>query len=128
MTSTPSFRTRRRRDPKCRQTFGSCISIPGSRASLAPGNDLSRREFIALAAGAAASSVSWPFTARAQQAGKVWRVGMLDTVPVALNAKNIDAFRAAMRALGYLEGRKTWSSTTVRPKAAPSACRSLLLS
>ena len=60
-----------------------------------------RREFIALATGAAAL----PLAARAQQAGKVWRVGMLDTTSAALNAKNIDAFRAGMRALGYVEGQ-----------------------
>ncbi len=60
-----------------------------------------RREFIVLATGAAAL----PLAARAQQAGKVWRVGMLDTTSAALNAKNIDAFRAGMRALGYVEGQ-----------------------
>ena len=30
---------------------------------------------------------------------------MLDTVPAALNAKNIEAFRAAMQQLGYVEGQ-----------------------
>ena len=60
-----------------------------------------RREFIALTVGAAAL----PFAARAQQAGKVWRVGMLDTTSASLNVKNIDAFRAGMRALGYVEGQ-----------------------
>jgi len=60
-----------------------------------------RRDFIALAGGAAA----YPFTARAQQAGKVWRVGMLDTTSAALNVKNLDAFRAGLRALGYVEGQ-----------------------
>ena len=63
---------------------------------------MKRREFIALAAGAAAL----PFAARAQQAGKVWRVGMPDTVPAALNAKNIDAFRAAMLCARLCRGTK----------------------
>ena len=60
-----------------------------------------RRTFITLVTGAAAL----PLAARAQQAGKVWRVGMLDTTSAALNVKNIDAFRAGMRALGYVEGQ-----------------------
>jgi putative ABC transport system substrate-binding protein len=60
---------------------------------------MKRRDFIAGLAGAAAL----PFAARAQQAGKVWRVGMLETTSAALNAKNIDGFKAGMRALGYVE-------------------------
>jgi putative ABC transport system substrate-binding protein len=36
-----------------------------------------RREFMALVGGAAASSVSWPLAARAQQAERVRRVGVL---------------------------------------------------
>jgi putative ABC transport system substrate-binding protein len=62
---------------------------------------MKRRDFIALAGGAAAL----PFAARAQQSGKVWRVGVLDTVPAAHNARNIEAFRGAMRSLGYVEGQ-----------------------
>jgi putative ABC transport system substrate-binding protein len=62
---------------------------------------MARRAFIA---GAVATAIA-PLGARAQQTGKVWRVGMLDTTSAALNAKNIDAFKAAMRALGYVEGQ-----------------------
>ena len=62
---------------------------------------MKRREFILLLGGAAAL----PLAARAQQAGKVWRVGMLDTTPATINGKNIDAFRGGMRALGYVEGQ-----------------------
>ena len=61
---------------------------------------MKRRAFIA-GLGAAAL----PLAGRAQQAGKVWRVGMLDTTPATINGKNIDAFRAGMRALGYVEGQ-----------------------
>ena len=60
-----------------------------------------RREFILALGGAAA----WPLAARAQQAGKVWRIGMLDTTSAALNAANLDAFRKGLRELGYVEGQ-----------------------
>jgi putative tryptophan/tyrosine transport system substrate-binding protein len=60
-----------------------------------------RRDVIAGLAGAAAL----PLAARAQQGRKVWHVGMLDTTSAALNVKNIEAFRAGLRALGYIEGQ-----------------------
>ena len=47
-----------------------------------------------------------PFAAvLAQQAGKVWRSGMLETTSQASNAANLDGFRQGMLALGYAEGR-----------------------
>jgi putative tryptophan/tyrosine transport system substrate-binding protein len=60
-----------------------------------------RREFITLLGGAAA----WPLAARAQQAGKVWRIGMLETIPAPANAANFEALRNGLRELGYVEGR-----------------------
>jgi len=57
-----------------------------------------RREFI-LALGAAAS---WPLGARGQPA-KIYRIGILETVSLASNAKNIDALRRGLRELGYVE-------------------------
>ena len=58
-----------------------------------------RRDFITLLGGAAAA---WPFGARAQQFGKVPRVGVL----VSLSAPHpfTEAFRSGMRDLGYSEG------------------------
>jgi ABC-type uncharacterized transport system substrate-binding protein len=46
-----------------------------------------------------------PLTAEGQQAGKIYRIGMLDTAPMARNAVNLDAFRQGLRELGYIEGR-----------------------
>jgi putative ABC transport system substrate-binding protein len=61
-----------------------------------------RREFITLFGGAA---VAWPLVARSQQPTKVWHIGMLDTVPRALNTANFDAFRKGLDRLGYVEGQ-----------------------
>jgi putative ABC transport system substrate-binding protein len=62
---------------------------------------MNRRQAIGLLGGAAA----WPLAARAQQAKKIWQVGMLDIASATLNAANIDAFRQALRQLGYVEGQ-----------------------
>ena len=61
-----------------------------------------RREFITLVGGAAAA---WPLLARAQQVGKIYRIGILETIPAARNAANLDALRKGLRDLGYVEGR-----------------------
>jgi len=45
-----------------------------------------------------------PFAAEAQKAGKVYRIGVLDSTPVAPNT-NLDAFRQGLRELGYVEGQ-----------------------
>jgi putative ABC transport system substrate-binding protein len=64
---------------------------------------LKRRELIAPLGGAA---VAWPLVARAQQAaGKVWRVGMLETAPQDASAANLAAFQRGLRELGYVVGR-----------------------
>ena len=46
-----------------------------------------------------------PLAARAQQAAKVYRIGILESVPAAQNAANLDALRKGLRELGYVEGR-----------------------
>jgi len=63
---------------------------------------IGRRELLAALGGAA---IAWPLAARAQQAGKVYRVGMLETTSAALNAANLDALREGLRQLGYVEGQ-----------------------
>ena len=61
-----------------------------------------RRSFVTLLGGAVAA---WPLTARAQQVGKIYRIGILETIPAAQNAANLDALRKGLRDLGYVEGR-----------------------
>jgi len=46
-----------------------------------------------------------PLGAFAQQQGKVWRIGVLETISMSLNAANLDAFLKGMQDLGYVEGR-----------------------
>ena len=46
-----------------------------------------------------------PLTSLAQQPGKVWRIGMLETRSMAQNAANLNAFLKGMQELGYVEGR-----------------------
>jgi putative ABC transport system substrate-binding protein len=61
-----------------------------------------RRTFLGtLAGGLLAASLA----AEAQPAGKIARIGMLETRSTVLNAANIDAFQQGMRDLGYKEGQ-----------------------
>jgi putative tryptophan/tyrosine transport system substrate-binding protein len=60
-----------------------------------------RRDFITLLGGVTAA---WPLAAHAQQ-GKLWRIGMLETISPVLNAANLAAFRNGLRQLGYVEGQ-----------------------
>jgi ABC-type uncharacterized transport system substrate-binding protein len=61
-----------------------------------------RREFITLLGGAVAA---WPLAARAQRGGKIYRIGILEPVPAAQNAANLDGLRKGLRDLGYFEGQ-----------------------
>jgi putative ABC transport system substrate-binding protein len=63
---------------------------------------IGRREFISLFSGAA---VGWPLTARAQQGGQIFRIGLVETISAELNATNLAAFRRGLQELGYTEGR-----------------------
>ena len=46
-----------------------------------------------------------PLVAAAQPAGRIYRIGVLETRSAVLNAANMDAFRQGMRELGYKEGQ-----------------------
>ncbi len=59
-----------------------------------------RREFMLLGGAA----IAWPLAARAQQPGKQWRIGMLETISAAANAASFNALRKGLRDLGYVEG------------------------
>ena len=67
----------------------------------APGRHMRRREFIAILGGA----VAWPLAGHAQQPGRLWRIGILETTPLDLNNLNIDALRKGLRDRGYVEGK-----------------------
>jgi putative ABC transport system substrate-binding protein len=63
---------------------------------------MKRRTFLAMVSG---SLLVVPLAAGAQQVGKVYRIGILETIPAARNTANLDALRKGLRDLGYVEGR-----------------------
>lgn len=69
--------------------------------------------------------------AEAQEARKVYRVGVLETTSVALNAANLDAFRLGLKELGYVEGRNLvieYRSADGRPERFPALATELVRS
>ena len=62
---------------------------------------MKRRTFIA----ALGSVAAWPLLALAQRPDKLWRIGILETIPPALNVPNLAALRRGLHASGYVEGR-----------------------
>ena len=85
----------------------------------------SRREFMVLLGCAAA----WPFAVRAQQAGKVHRIGVLETISTTLNVANFYALREGLRQLGYAEGQNLvieYRSADGRDDRFPGLARELL--
>jgi len=60
-----------------------------------------RREFVTLLGGA----VAWPLPLRAQQSANVARIAFLRFGPASANAGRIEALRAGLRQLGYVEGK-----------------------
>jgi putative tryptophan/tyrosine transport system substrate-binding protein len=62
---------------------------------------MQRREFIGLIGGAAA----WPHLARAQHGERMRRIGFLGPAPASSYLPRVDALRAGLRDLGYIEGK-----------------------
>lgn len=67
-----------------------------------PPPEVARRTFIAMLTGGLLAA---PRAARAQPAGKTYRIGVLESIPEALNTANLDALRRGLHDLGYVEGR-----------------------
>jgi len=63
---------------------------------------MNRLVFISTLAGGLLAA---PLAAQAQQAGKVYRIGILEAIPATQNAANLAALRRGLRDLGYVEGR-----------------------
>ena len=63
---------------------------------------MDRRTFIG---GIAGGLLAAPLAAPAQQVGKVYRIGILETIPASQNAAKLDALRKGLRDLGYVEAR-----------------------
>jgi putative tryptophan/tyrosine transport system substrate-binding protein len=63
-----------------------------------------RREFVGLLGGAAAAA-AWPSAGRAQQPGKMARVGFLGLPASDSLPQRTEAFRTGMHNLGYVEGK-----------------------
>jgi hypothetical protein len=62
---------------------------------------MKRRDLIKLLGSAAA----WPVVARAEVSPKLWRIGLLETIPPELNTSNLGGLRRGLHDLGYDEGR-----------------------
>jgi putative ABC transport system substrate-binding protein len=86
---------------------------------------MQRREFIGLIGGAAA----WPHLARAQQGERMRRIGFLGPAPASSYLPRVDALRAGLRDLGYVEGKNIafefrWAETSDRlPELATELVR-----
>ena len=83
--------------------LNACSCRRGDRMSVS----IQRRSFLTLLGAAAASSVSWPLAARAQQDGRVRRIGLLiwldENDPAAKS--DLSAFTQALAGMGWTEGR-----------------------
>ena len=84
---------------------------------------------IGLAVVLAVSLVLAPLGAGAQQTGKVYRIGVLETMSATLNTANLNAFRQGLRELGYVEGRDfviEYRSADGRPESFPGLATELV--
>jgi putative tryptophan/tyrosine transport system substrate-binding protein len=85
-----------------------------------------RRQFIILVGAAALAS---PLGAHAQDVGKFYRIGILETIPATRNTANLDALRKGLHDLGYVEGRNLgieYRSADGRPERFPDLASELV--
>src|SRR5262245_6186176 len=69
------------------------------------------------------------YTAGTRPAGKVYRIGVLETTSTALNIPNLEAFRHGLRELGYVEGQNlviTYRSADGHPERFPALATELV--
>jgi putative ABC transport system substrate-binding protein len=74
-------------------------------------------------------AAAWPLRTAAQQAGKIYRIGILESVPADQNAANLEALREGLRRLGYVEGRNlvvAYRSADGRPELFPELASELV--
>jgi putative ABC transport system substrate-binding protein len=60
-----------------------------------------RRDFMVLLGAAAA----WPLGTSAQQPAKIYKIGILESIPADQNVANLEALRNGLRSRGYVEGQ-----------------------
>jgi putative ABC transport system substrate-binding protein len=87
---------------------------------------IGRRQLLVALGGAAAA---WPLAARAQQAGKVWRIGYVAGVSRSAASGSYAAFVQGMRELGYVEGKNfviEWRSVEGRYERFPEIAAELM--
>src|SRR5215472_7429566 len=87
---------------------------------------IGRRPLLVALGGAAAA---WPLAARAQQGGKVWRIGYVAGVSRSAASGSYAAFVQGMRELGYVEGKNfviEWRSVEGRYERFPEIAAELM--
>jgi putative tryptophan/tyrosine transport system substrate-binding protein len=77
----------------------------GSDRVAVENNYMRRREFITIVGAAAAAG--WPFAARAQRTGKMYRIGILvpNTPAIVARSPRIRAFLQGLQDLGWIDGQ-----------------------
>jgi putative tryptophan/tyrosine transport system substrate-binding protein len=89
--------------------------------------DIGRRKF--LCAFGAVTAAALPFPLCAQQAGRIWRIGMLETISAVLKPDDLAAFRQGLQALRYVEGQNLsieYRSADGIPERFPVLARELV--
>src|SRR6516162_9667054 len=92
---------------------GGVVNRPPSPLTMLLSRHTRRREFITFVGGLAVTA-PWPIVARAQQAGKIYRIGFLANDPSILFQPAWRAFIDGLRESGFIEGK----NITIEPRFA----------